>query len=74
MLLSTGAMVAQYVRQKVNLAFNNQVHYLNNFLLFTLKKLNNWVEQCFILKGMIHRKYIERMLFPNVDGFVDQTN
>jgi len=23
---------------------------------------------------MIHRKHIERMLFPNVDGFVDQTN
>jgi len=25
------------------------------------------------LKGIIHKKH-ERMLFPNVDGFVDQTN
>jgi len=32
MLLSTGTMVAEYVGQKVNLAFNNQVHDLNNFL------------------------------------------
>ena len=32
MLLSTGITVAQYVGQTVNLAFNNQVHYLNNFL------------------------------------------
>jgi len=32
MLLATGATVAKCVGKTVNLAFNNQVHYLNNFL------------------------------------------
>jgi len=32
MLLSTGTTVAQCVGQTVNIAFHNQVHYLNNFL------------------------------------------
>jgi len=32
MLLSTGTTVAQCMGQMVNIAFNNQVHYLNNFL------------------------------------------
>jgi len=54
MLLSTGAMVAQYVRQKVNLAFNNQVHYLNNFLLFTSR--DNFSQKYFSILNYIASK------------------